>query len=249
MIRHPSPPDLAAAILVSLGLLLSGCGSSSDGGGAPAGTSPSASTPSDPGDADSAAPHLAGDSTPLAPGTYQFSVKANPGAGAPDALVEVPSGFNDGSDVPGFYVVSHDGDAFLGLWTIEHVQGDACLRPLNDYVTPGPSVENLAEALVAQKSTDASAPEPVTLAGYRGLYVELASPRDISKCDQHPGLWGDPGSRGIYSDDQVDLVWILDVDGQRLVVNAAYGPTATTSEIDELTSMVKSLEFVSAGQG
>jgi hypothetical protein len=243
MIRHPPRPDLAAAILVSLGLLLSGCSDSSDGGGGPAGTSRSASTPS----VGSTVPHLIGDSTPLVPGTYQFSVKANPGWGTPDALVEVPSGFKDGDDVPGFYVVSRDGDAFLGLWTIEHVQSDACLRPQNDLMTPGPSVEDLAEALVAQKSTDASAPEPVTLAGYRGLYVELASPRDVSKCDQHPGLWGDPGSRGIYSDDQVDLLWILDVDGQRLVVDAAYGPTATTSELDELTSMVKSLEFISAG--
>lgn len=249
MIRHPSPPDLAAAILVSFGLLLSGCGGGSDRGGAPAGASPSASMPSDPSNADSAAPQLAGDSARLAPGTYRFSVKANPGVETPDALVEVPSGFNDGSDVPSFYVVSHDGDAFLGLWTIEHVQSDACLRPLHDYVTPGPAVEDLAEALAAQKSTDASTPEPVTLAGYRGLYVELASPRDISECDRYPQLWGDPGSRGIYSDDQVDLVWILDVDGQRLVVNAAYGPTATTSEIGELTSMVKSLKFVSAGQG
>jgi hypothetical protein len=160
-----------------------------------------------------------------------------------DALVDVPSGFDDGGD---WYVVSHDSDAFLGLWTVGKVQRDACLRPRNDYVTPGPSVEDLADALVAQKSTRASAPKPVTIAGYRGLYVELASPHDVGRCDQTPGLWGDPGERGIYSDDQIDRVWILDVEGQRLVVNAAHGPTATTSEIDNLTSMVKSLEFAAA---
>jgi hypothetical protein len=228
---------------------LAGCTATSNSGGAPAATSPSATTSNDPSDRASVTPkHLAGNSTPLTPGTYLFSIKANPGVHTPDALVEVPRGFNDGSDVPGFYVVSHDGDAFLGLWTIRHVQRDACLHPLNDYDTPGPSVENLADALVAQESTRASTPERITLAEHHGLYVELASPRDLSRCDQNPGLWGHPGSRGIYSDGQIDRLWILDVDGQRLVVNAAYGPTATTSEIDELTSMVKSLEFVSTGQ-
>jgi hypothetical protein len=244
MIQRPRPAEVAAAILIWLGLLLSGCSDSSEGGGAPAGTNPSAATSSDPGDAGSdAPPHLAGDDTRLAPGVYQFSFATNPGVQTPDALVKVPSGFDDGGD---WFVVSHDSDAFLGLWTVGKVQRDACLRPRNDYVTPGSSVEDLADALVAQKSTRASAPKPVTVAGYRGLYVELASPRDISRCDQTPRLWGDPGERGIYSDDQIDLVWILDVDGQRLVVNAAHGPTATTSEIDNLTSMVMSLEFAAA---
>ncbi len=239
-----------AMVLLALGTcFLAGCTARSNSGGA-VGTSPSATSSNEPSDSGSVTPkHLAGDSAPLAPGTYQFSAKANPGVETPDALVEIPSGFNDGNDVPGFYVVSHDGDAFLGLWTILHVQRDACRRPQKNYVTPGPTVRDLADALVAQKSTRASTPERVTLAGHEGLYVELASPRDISRCDQDPGLWGDPGSRGIYSDGQIDNLWILDVDGQRLVVNAAYGPTATTSEIDELTSMVKSLEFVSAGQG
>ncbi len=237
-----------AMVWPALGIcLLAGCSGSSGGDGAAAGTGPSASRSSDPGDLGSAAPpQLAGDSSPLAPGTYLFSFQANPGVETPDALVEVPSGFDDGAE---WYVLSHDDDAFLGLWTVGQVQRDACLRPLHDYFTPGPSVEDLADALVAQKSTGASAPKPVTLAGYQGLYVELASPRDLSRCDRTPGLWGDPGGRGIYSDSQIDRVWILDVDGQRLVVNAAHGPTSTASERDNLTSMVESLEFVSAGQG
>ena len=43
----------------------------------------------------------------------------------------------------------------------------------------------------------------VTLAGHRGLYVEIASPRDISNCRKYEGLWRDP-ERGIYGDGQVD---------------------------------------------
>jgi hypothetical protein len=241
MSRCPRPPEVVPAILVALGLLLSGCTGSSDSGGARAGTSPSASTSSDLLDASSEDPPQLDESyTTLPPRSYQFSVAANAGVEPPDALVKVPSGFLGGAD---WYVVSPDGDAFLGLWTVGKVQRDACLRPQHDYFTPGPSVEDLADALVAQKSTRASAPRPVTVAGHQGLYVELASPRDISKCDQDPGLWG---GRGIYSDGQVDLVWILDVDGQRIVVNAAHAPTSTASEREKLTSMVESLKFVAA---
>jgi hypothetical protein len=43
-------------------------------------------------------------------------------------------------------------------------------------------------------------------------------------------------------------VWILDVDGQRVVVNAAYTPKSSASDIDKVTSMVESLEFVAAVQ-
>jgi hypothetical protein len=247
MNRHPRPPQLFPVVLVMLALLLGGCTGDSDNGGAPAGASPSGSTSSDPGDAGSAGPQaLAQSYTTLPPRSYQFSVLANAGVEPPDALVKVPSGFLGGAD---WYVVSPDGDAFLGMWTVGKVQRDACLRPRHDVVTPGPSVDDLADALVAQKSTRASVPKPVNLAGYQGLYVELASPHDISKCDQDPRLWGDPGGRAIYSDDQVDLVWILDVDGQRIVINAAHGPTSTASERDKLTSMVESLDFVAAQRG
>lgn len=127
------------------------------------------------------------------------------------------------------------------------VDRDACRHEEADAFDPGPSVEDLAHALVAKKSTRASTPERVTLAGHRGLYVELASPRDISTCGKYPGLWRDP-ERGIYGDGQVDRVWILDVDGQRVAVNASYGPRATAVEQDNLTSMVESIKFVAAAQ-
>lgn len=178
--------------------------------------------------------------TPLAAGTYQFSFYAEPDVDTPDAHVEVPSGYEHDNV---WYVVSHDGSEFLGLWTVGQVDRDACLHGERDSFDPGTSVDDLAKALVAQKSTRASVPEPVTLAGHDGLYVEVAGPRYLSTCPT-PGLWTDPGGRGIYNDGQVDRVWILDVDGQRLVVDAAYSARSTASDRDDLTSMVESLEFV-----
>jgi hypothetical protein len=47
---------------------------------------------------------------------------------------------------------------------------------------------------------------------------------------------------------RVDLVWILDADGQRIVVNAAYSAGSTTSDIHKLTAMAESLRFVPANE-
>jgi hypothetical protein len=42
-------------------------------------------------------------------------------------------------------------------------------------------------------------------------------------------------------------VWILDAEGQRIVVNAAYSARSTESDIEKLTSIVESLKFAGSG--
>ena len=111
---------------------------------------------------------------------------------------------------------------------------------VDDLVKPGPSVEDLADALVAQKATSSTEPEVVSLAGYDGVYLELTGPPDLGACDERPGL---ADERGLYTDDQVDQLWILDVDGQRLIVDASYGPDTTADQRDDLVAMVDSLEI------
>jgi hypothetical protein len=238
MYRAAKPTAVVAATLVAGCLTLAGC---SDEPATRAGASSS--------EEDTGAPaRLQGNGTLLSPGTYAFSFFTNPGVTTPDALVDVPEGFVQGDDANDWYVVSTDEDAFLGLWTVGRVERDACFRPTHDSVDPGPEVEGLADALVTQESTDATEPAPVTLDAFEGLYLELVGPSDLDACDATPGLWTDPGGRGIFSDHQVDHLWILDGDGQRLVVDASYGPTATPDEREALTAMVESLHFVAADQ-
>jgi hypothetical protein len=43
---------------------------------------------------------------------------------------------------------------------------------------------------------------------------------------------------------QVDRLWILNVNGQRLVVDANYSPGATQAQRDEEDQIVHSLRFV-----
>jgi hypothetical protein len=160
---------------------------------------------------------------------------------APEAVVDVPPGFDD--DDSGWYVVSRDRRQFLGLMTVGRVDADACRHGARDAVDPGPSMRDLADALVAQRSTRAARPDRVSVAGHPALYVELRGPADTGKCDRHPALWREP-ERGFYVDDQVDQVWILEVAGQRIVVDASYqAGRSSPSDISRLREMVESLEF------
>ena len=159
----------------------------------------------------------------------------------PEVLVTVPSGYVEAAD---WYVVSDDSAEFLAVYAVENVTHDACHVSKKNLFRPGPSVQDLADALAAQKSSSTTKPEPVSLAGYDGLYLEMTGPRDISKCVEFPA--GPFDGRGIYGDSQVDRLWILDVDGQRLVVDASHAETSPASDNDKLTAMVNTLEFVPA---
>jgi hypothetical protein len=191
-----------------------------------------------------------GDPPPLAPGTYQIGYHLAAHEVVPDAFVTVPAGYIEEAS---WYVVSNDHHEFLGLWTVDEADKDACRHFRQDTYDPGPSVHDLARALVATRSVHASEPQPVTLARYEGLYVEVAGPPHVKSCPDFEGLkaglWtSGHGGRGIYGDRQVDLVWILDADGQRIVVNAAYSAESTAADIRKLTAMVNSLEFTQAAQ-
>ena len=227
--------------------LVTGCSEHQPADGQAAGQQPTGEhSVSDPASA-SPRPLVEREDTPLPPGTYQMEYHLDADEEVPDAFVTVPRGYDEAAT---WFVVSHDGHEYFALWTVAEADRDACRNGEQDVYDPGPSVDDLARALVATRSIRASEPEPVTLAGYRGQYVELAGPRHLSRCvDPEAGLWTSAdGGRGIYNDGQVDLVWILDADGQRIVVNAAYSAASTASDIHKLTAMVESLEVVPAVQ-
>jgi len=106
----------------------------------------------------------------------------------------------------------------------------------------------------------ATTPADVTLAGYHGKYLEWSVPADMkvtgdsdfSGCDiQTDGhrnfvSWegaGGVGQRWQQMAGQVDRLWILDVDGQRLVVDASYSPDSTQAQRDEEDRVVRSIRF------
>ena len=54
----------------------------------------------------------------------------------------------------------------------------------------------------------------------------------------------DGTSRWQQGPGQVDMLWILDVDGDRITVAAAHGPAASREDIEELVSIATTAQFV-----
>ncbi|MCW2701168.1 MAG: hypothetical protein JWQ45_2703 [Blastococcus sp.] len=202
---------------------------------------PSGSSTANPGDAVPPA-QLPADS-PLDPGRYVVSVADAPVApllpvlSVPEGYAAIGNGVGVGAD---------DLARYLWVWDVNSVFAHPC------DATPepvGPSVADLAEALAAQALRTSTDPVTVTVGGYDGLYVELSVPGEVdaSACPSGVlGLW--PGRAQSWGEilGQVDMVWIVDVDGQRLVFDAAYEPATSPDEVAELEEMVATATFVPA---
>ncbi len=146
----------------------------------------------------------------------------------------------------------------FSIWDVGQVFRDPCHWQGQGFV-PGPGVENLVAALVAQKLRNATTPTDVTLAGYTGKYLEWSVPTDMKSsswtsfdgCDVDSNgyrdfqSWLGNGTGDRYEEvpGQVDQLWVLDVNGQRLVVDATYSPDTTPADRAALAQLVSSLRF------
>ena len=107
-------------------------------------------------------------------------------------------------------------------------------------------------ALAGQVPHRTTVPTQTTVGGYRGLYVEMRVPQDLSHCksgrftvfavnqEEHPWYSAGPGS--------VLRFWIVDVEGQRVVVAVNVVPGHTV-HARELVGMAKTAEFVENVEG
>ena len=91
----------------------------------------------------------------------------------------------------------------------------------------GPTVDDLVAALSLQPGRDATAPTDITVDGYRGKAIELTVPAGINfaTCDLGEyRSWQDPDGNARFHQGpgQHDLLWIIDVDGTRIVIDAAF---------------------------
>lgn len=185
------------------------------------------------------------------PGAYAMTARG--GTTPPLAVVDVPAGFSHfGSFViwpfdTGTEAEDDDPTQAVQYWTVHGVHRDPCRR---EGAAPeiGGSVDDLVEALEAQRLTRTSTPEPVTLGGHEGRYVELAPPRDVdfAECDEgYFMFWeGSPGDADHQAvPGSVERVWILDVDGARVVLAAIVGPGLAPADAEVLDDIVTSVRF------
>ena len=138
-------------------------------------------------------------------------------------------------------------DVAVSIWRVGNVYTDVCAWQDSAAEPPiGPGVDDLAEALVEHAGTGAAAVSDVTLAGYAGKRVELTVPSDtnVATCDDGKiARWASPndatgGYPHTYGPDQHDTVYILDVEGERQVIDTMYLPSSSTADRAELQSVL-----------
>lgn len=135
-------------------------------------------------------------------------------------------------------------DLGLGFWLVENLPVDGCRPELGQLDPPiGPTSEDLAAALVTQPGYDTVGPVATTVSGFDGSYLELTG-RGIPDggCSLRTTWETGPHTR-VSSHREHDEIWVLDVDGVRLVIDAFALPGAPDDRRAELRAMVESIRI------
>src|SRR5262245_5820958 len=173
-------------------------------------------------------------------------------------VVQAPLSFEQMHDSQ-FLVGSGGVDALgMSVWDVQRIPSDPChwdgsMRPA------GGTVAKTVASPENQRLRNATPPTAVTLGGFEGQYLELHVPADMIMhgdgdfrgCDVRGNGHTDfvswighgGGERWEQVPGQVDMVWVIDVDGQPLVVDATYSPDVSPEQRQELTSAVQSIRF------
>jgi hypothetical protein len=130
-----------------------------------------------------------------------------------------------------------------------YVYGDPCQWSTTKPDTPATTVDELVAALSAQPSREASAPVDITIDGHAGKSMTLHVPADadFATCDSGQfASWGwaaeDP-ARMHQGPSQIDRLWIVDVDGNLVVIDAGQYAGTPQEVADGLDAIVNSVTF------
>ena len=210
---------------------------------------------------------------PLAAGTYTFQPFAGPGglcmgqvgcieAGVEDDPIRVTYTLPDGwTSIEGIVVPSAEayhppGGAGLlfgrggWLYTVSRVCGGSGPDfPTGPTIPTGTTVDEFVTALVDHPDLDVTKPVDVTLGGYSGQYLELRAPANTTTDELGPDpdgcnyyfVW----EPGIYAQGPSALwrIWVLDVDGVRVVVRGDSFPGTSPQVQAQLQSIVDSIQI------
>ncbi len=122
-----------------------------------------------------------------------------------------------------------------GAWLLS----DPC-KPMNADIPVGPTVADFVDAVAQHPVLDTTPPVDVTLAGYSGKYFDLQFPADLSTCPQYR-----PWEPGIYAQGPSHRwhLWVLDVDGVRVIVQSMDYAGTSEQRRTELQEMVDSIQI------
>jgi hypothetical protein len=118
-------------------------------------------------------------------------------------------------------------------------------------VPTGTTVAEFVAALVDHPDLDVTDPVDVTLAGYSGTYLELRAPANTATDSDNPKAGECAGyfvwEPGIYAQGPNHLwhIWVLDVNGTRVVVRSDTYPGTTPVVQAQLQAIVNSIRIES----
>ncbi len=123
---------------------------------------------------------------------------------------------------------------------VTNLFADAC-NPSDGMLDPhlGPSVDELVTALSAQPETEATAPTDVTISGYPGKHFSIA----FSTTEACPVLsrWPSDAGARLAIPEERDELWVLDVDGERWVIDLFSFESTTAADIADARAIVEGL--------
>jgi hypothetical protein len=171
----------------------------------------------------------------LEPGRYVSSIDPV------EVTFTVPAGWNREPSAPELGGPIADEIGGLSFWVVSDLFADPCqfeegtLDP-----PPGPSIDDLANALVAQPGVEADPPTDVVVDGFAGRYVEYTTPA-AADCPAF-GAW--PTATGAVLFPSTDArYWILDVNGTRLVMLSYAWDAASEQGRAELQVIIDSVDI------
>lgn len=160
----------------------------------------------------------------------------------------VPDGW--GNVFSGLGVIKHSGErdeyeasvVFWRLSQVTEIYAHPC-RWHDNFIDPPVEVtpSGITAALAEQPLRGDGEPQDITISGYSGKMVELSIPRDLdfSTCDENePQSWLGRSHQG---PGQVDEIYVVDVNGLVLVIDASYMPDTPASVRAELDAIVDSI--------
>lgn len=136
----------------------------------------------------------------------------------------------------------------IGFVVVDNVYVDPCDPDLGlRDPAVGPSVDDLARALIALPPWQVRDVDEGTYFGFSGSIIKVAAPAHTASCaDGEPRLFHTLGNPGyvpaLVPSELVDL-WILNVQGTRVVIGAHWAPDAPAEEVEEMRAILDSIEI------
>jgi hypothetical protein len=223
---------------------------STNAASAPIATVPASAPPASP------SPSEGGTGTPfpytveplaIEPGTYRIAASA---WSVSDFTVAFPKGWTvQYGQVFNKHPDTNEEFGFYGV-VVDEIFADACEGDTGELLDPGPSVDDLATALLEQPGPMATGPTVATFGGYPTSRVDLTIPAgfDLQACSLGGiglQIWYSPPADKYFVllPDGVSNVYILDVDGQRQVFLAGHGLATSDEDLAELQAVLDSIQI------